>query len=252
MKRLSAVLLSALLCLSLIFCVSAAEDPDRMVDNADILTSEEQAELTAILDRISDEQNFDVVIVTTTDLNGQEIYEYAEDFYDAGGYRKNGIIMVRLAGDAPRYDCTLRGKGNQIFDEDAQNDIRFSVEQYLRADEPFEAFRAFAEVCEEKVDSYVPEFIVPLLICIGIGILLAFLIPMSILKGQLKSVRSQPAASSYVRPGSMNLTNQRDIYLYRTLTRTAKPKENSGSSGGGSGGSSGTTSRGNTHFGGSC
>ena len=74
------------------------------------------------------------------------------------------------------------------------------------------------------------------------GAVLSFLIPMSVLKGQLKSVRMQAAASSYVRPGSMELRQQRDIFLFRNVTRTARPKNNS-SSGGGGGGSRSTGGR---------
>lgn len=251
MKRLFVLLISAVLCLSLMLCVSAAEEPQRLVDNADILTSEEETELAAMLDEISEKQKFDVAIVTTTDLEGLEIQEYAENCYDAGGYGKNGIIMVRLAGENPEYTCVLRGKGNKIFDGEAQDDIRLSIEYYLRTGEEFQAFKIFAEVCGEKVEAYVPEFIIPLVVSIGLGILLAFLIPMKSLKRQLKSVRMQPEASSYVRPESMNLTHDRDIFLYRTVTKTEKPKNNSNNSSGSSG-SSGTTSRGNTYFGGNC
>ena len=74
-----------------------------------------------------------------------------------------------------------------------------------------------------------------------VGAVLSFLIPMSVLKGQLKSVRMQAAASSYVRPGSRELRQQRDIFLFRNVTRTARPKNNSSSGGGGGGGSSRST-----------
>lgn len=68
-----------------------------------------------------------------------------------------------------------------------------------------------------------------------------FLIPMSVLKGQLKSVRMQNAATSYVRPNSMQLTQERDLFLYRNVTRTARPKNNSGSGGSSGGGSHSST-----------
>lgn len=64
------------------------------------------------------------------------------------------------------------------------------------------------------------------LIAVAIGALLALLIPMSILKGQLKTVRRQNTAANYVRPNSMQLTQKRDIYLYRNVIRTAIPKAN--------------------------
>ena len=64
-------------------------------------------------------------------------------------------------------------------------------------------------------------------IALILGAILSFLIPMSYLKGQLKSVRAKDTAADYVRPGSMEVTTRRDIYLYRNVTRVAKPKDNS-------------------------
>ena len=151
MKRLFAVLISVLLCLSLILCVSASEEPDRrLVDNADILDSEEEAGLNSKLDQISEDRNFDVVILTTLDLDGQDdILEYAEDFYEAGGYRKNGIILVRKAGDSPQYGYLTLGKGNKIFDDDAFDTLDIRVVHLLSEGEPLEAFHAFADTCDE-------------------------------------------------------------------------------------------------------
>lgn len=64
------------------------------------------------------------------------------------------------------------------------------------------------------------------LISVVIGVVLAFLIPMSILKGQLKTVSRQKTATSYVRPDSLLLKRQQDIYLFRNVVRTPLPKNN--------------------------
>lgn len=85
-----------------------------------------------------------------------------------------------------------------------------------------------------------------------IGLVIAFIYTMY-LKSQLKTVRRKPSASDYVVPGSMQLTQQRDIYLYANLKKTPKPKNNSSSRSGGSsfGGGSSThvSSSGRTHGG---
>ena len=85
-----------------------------------------------------------------------------------------------------------------------------------------------------------------LVISLVIGLVVA-LIATGVMKGKLKSVRSQAAANSYIRKGSMNVTESRDLFLYRTVSRTARPTESS-SSGGGS--SSHTSSSGTSHGGG--
>ena len=45
------------------------------------------------------------------------------------------------------------------------------------------------------------------------------------MKMGMKSVRNQTAAGSYVKDGSLNITESRDMFLYHTVTRTEKPKE---------------------------
>ncbi|MEE0524952.1 MAG: TPM domain-containing protein, partial [Faecalibacterium prausnitzii] len=69
-----------------------------------------------------------------------------------------------------------------------------------------------------------------------------------VMKSRLKSVAPQRDATSYVRQGSMKLTNQRDLYLYREIHRTERPKETDSGSSGGS--STHTSSSGSTHGGG--
>ena len=72
---------------------------------------------------------------------------------------------------------------------------------------------------------------VTVLLVIGIvaGLIVAF-----ILKGQLKSVRKQDKANVYVKPGSMQLTLQNDLFLYREVSKTKKESSNSSRSGSGS------------------
>jgi len=64
-----------------------------------------------------------------------------------------------------------------------------------------------------------------LLVCIGIGLLIG-LITVLVMRSQLKSVRPQNAAMNYVIPGSFQLRHSRDIFLYRNVTRTPRPKNN--------------------------
>ena len=84
------------------------------------------------------------------------------------------------------------------------------------------ACAASGDRSSDSDDSILPT----VLVSVGIGILLAFLIPMSMLKGELKSVRREHTAANYVRNGSMKLTTNRDIYLYRNVVRTPIPKAN--------------------------
>ena len=75
-------------------------------------------------------------------------------------------------------------------------------------------------------------FIKNLGIAVVIGIILAF-ITVSIMKGQLKSVRISTEAREYMKADTLSITKHSDRFLYRNVTRTARPKNNTSSGGGG-------------------
>ena len=85
MKRMISILFAMLL-LFLPVVTVCAEEPKRLVDGADLLTDTEEAELLQELNEISVRQQFDVVVVTTTSLDGKSAMEYADDYYDYHGY----------------------------------------------------------------------------------------------------------------------------------------------------------------------
>ncbi len=68
-----------------------------------------------------------------------------------------------------------------------------------------------------------------ILISLVIGVVAAFIVT-SIMKGQLKTVRKQTRAENYVKHGSLNITEANTLYLYSSVTRVAKPKNNSSNS----------------------
>jgi uncharacterized protein len=95
------------------------------------------------------------------------------------------------------------------------------------------AFSTFAKLCDEilaQARAGTPFLSGKrLIISLGIGVVFALIIT-GIMKSKLKSVRFQPAASSYVRKDSLNITISRDIFLYSKLDRRAKPKSSSSDS----------------------
>lgn len=80
------------------------------------------------------------------------------------------------------------------------------------------------------------------LLILIISLILGFLfagIPMSKMKRQMKPVMLKAQANDYLKPGSQKITKSRDAFLYNTITRVPKPKQNSGGRGGHGGGSFG-------------
>lgn len=60
------------------------------------------------------------------------------------------------------------------------------------------------------------------------------LIATGIMKGKLKSVNSRQEADHYIKDGSMQLTKNNELFLYRHVDRREKPKDTSLDSAGGS------------------
>lgn len=248
-KRLFSLLLVLLLCTLLALPVLAAQSghPLRLIDNVGLLSSQEKAKIIARLDSVSEENDFDVaILLAPAEDVGNNLKSYADRCYVELGYGlgsdgESGILLVISPdGDYVDYAYTIFGDGSEPFDSDAFDTLDDAFLPDLRERDYLAACLAFADTCGEIVQSSGINYILWIVISLVAGALLSFLIPMSVLKGQLKSVRAQSAASNYVRDNSMILTQQRDLFLYRNVTRTPRPKNNSGSGSGGSSSHSGS------------
>ena len=72
-----------------------------------------------------------------------------------------------------------------------------------------------------------------ILISLVIGFVIAIIVVL-VMKGKLKSVRMKDNATDYTVPGSMNITDGHELYLYSTVVATPKPRNDSSSGSGGS------------------
>ena len=79
--------------------VSAVE---KVYDYADLYTEQQERDLYKQISSFVEDSNIDVVIVTTKNLNGYEIKDYAYNFYDYNDFRIEGVIFViSLEGSVP-------------------------------------------------------------------------------------------------------------------------------------------------------
>lgn len=241
-KKLFTLLFAAVLCLLLVLPVSAANDT-RLTDDAQLLTSSDAAEVESYLDEISQRQKFDVVVHTTNTTNGQYIRDYADDYFDYNGYgfgsKYDGCILVI---DMSQRDWWISGcgRGEANIDSDVIEHIGDEISPYLSSGDYYTAMITYADLCDDYCNGAPYNWFFGIVFSLVAGFVIG-LIAVLVMKGKLKSVRRQPAAKDYMVAGSMNVTNSRDIFLYRNVTRRAKPKENSGSH---------TSSSGRSHSGG--
>lgn len=248
-KKLFSVVLVLLMLLTMAVSVSAATD-EFVYDEAGLLSRSEESELSAKLERISDTYDAQIVVVTVSELNYGDVDYFPDYLYDTMdfgyGSNRDGFLLV-VCMDPREYRMLGCGYASEAMDDDVIADIGDAIVDDLSDGDYEEAFDEFADQCEYYLDGYINGFpfnfgmnlIIALVIGIAAGVITA-----SVLKGQLKTVRAQNRAHDYVKSGSMRLNVQRDIFLYRNVTRTKKAS--SSSSGGSSGG--GSRSRGGGSF----
>ena len=278
MKR-SVKIFAAFLAAMLLFTVAAAaegvavipENPTRVMDGAELLSEDEETALRARLDELSVRLSCDLVVATVDSTNGATPMAYADDLFDYAGFGlgddRTGILLL-ISMEARDWWISTRGGAIRILTDDRIQSIGDDMVDDLGSGDYAAAFSTFADDCnrycmlygdyrgadgtgEGKLAYFVrvfpylmPWYWIPLSLLIGF---LIACIAVGVMKGKLRSVRFQPAAGSYVRPGSFAVTASRDQYLYRTVSRTARPKDTDSSSGGSS---THTSSSGASHGGG--
>ena len=149
-RRFAAILLLVCLLVSAFPSLAAAHDP-RLVDDANLLTSEEQSDLEQKLDTISEELQFEVVIVTTNTLGGKTPTAYAQDYYDYNNYgygsNHDGILLLISMEDRD-WEIVTTGYGITAFTDAGQRWIMDRVLDDLSNGDYAWAFDTFADQCE--------------------------------------------------------------------------------------------------------
>ena len=244
-KKLLSIFLAVLLCGSLAICAFAADNTGFVYDDAGLLTESEVAALSQKLEQVSKQYNAQIIVHTVDAVDGGDVDLYLEYWYDSNkfGYGENrdGVLLL-LCMDTRDYRILSNGYAGDAITSSTIDSIGEAIVSDLSDGEYYDAFEAFAEECAYYLDGYINgfpfDFGKSAIISLIIGVVVSLIVS-GVLKGQLKSVRKQHAAGNYVRSGSMNVTTHNDFFLYRTVSRTAKPKNNSSSSGGGSSRSTG-------------
>ena len=165
----------------------------------------------------------------------------------ATGTVRTGTVLCSCATSTdPAKEVWLSTSGEgikAIRDADIES-IFDDMEDDIRANRYGAAFRIFAQDVRDEVLDYRSYDTIWIFVGLAVGLGVG-LIATNAMRSSLKSVRQQRYAGSYIKGNSVNITEARDIFLYRTVSRVAKPKE---SSGGGS--STHTSSSGRSHGGG--
>ena len=257
MKKIITMIAAIALALSMTVSAYAAGNTlliapgtSRVNDYADILSDDEEQALLDKVNALSEELEFDIVILTTNSLDGKTAEQYADDFYDQNGFgygdEKDGALMLLDMGERA-YAISTSGYGITALTDYGLDEIVDEMMGDLSSGDYAGAFNTFADKCKDFVtvareetpyDTYewVPDEPEPYPVREGtyfdptwviIGLVIGFILSLIITgswKSSLKSVRQQYSAGSYIRKNSLNLTENSDRFLYSNIMRTPIPR----------------------------
>lgn len=208
-------------------------------DYADLLTEAEEIVLKGTFASIAEKYNVNVAVATVPSLNGQTVETAAENYCFNESNLQGDTILIYLAIDSRDFDIfATAGRAESIFFTEGREYIFRQVRPYLSDNDFNGAFTRFGELCGDflardaagtpytKKDLPNEKSPICFVIAIGAGILIGTLI-MSKYKNELKTVRKRNEATSYVRPGSMQVTVANDMFLYSNVSKVKRQTESS-------------------------
>ena len=248
MKKLFCLVVALLLVVALPLTAVAEHAPKYFSDEAKLLESTSQTHNS--LFNISNRLNIAIAIHTVKSLDGYSIENSAKHHYEnAYFYGFTGGVLLLVAMEEREWYIYTTGDAYDYLTDAALDEIEDAIVPLLSEGDYYEAFMTYASLCDKYLtmgqEGNIYHGTFPwgqnIVIALAVGLVVA-LIVVSSMKAKLKTVRPRREAHEYTRPGSMNVTRSRDLFLYRTVSRRPKPKDSSsgrsgGSSSGGRGGS---------------
>lgn len=273
--------LHILLALAVLLCtasvaVQANEDDTRVYDYADLLTDEEEAELTEACLAVEDEIETELYILTTDDAEGKDTVAYADDFGDehAFGYDEpygnymilcidmdNRVAWLSTSGKATSYlterriDSLLDDLYGYLTSGDYYNTCTSYIESsvtYLSSEpahteaetDPNQYQDTMYVYDEEEQDASVLETVLfNLFIAMIIG-------GVSVLIMSFHSRTRVTASAGTYSKGGPQIHRREDNFIRRTTTSRRIDNDNGGGGSSHGGGGSHTSSSGHSHGGG--
>ena len=270
------VIVSLLFALCLLLGMTAAAHADAQIDYvsdyAGLLSDTQRRDLNDRAAEIADEYNFGVFVVVVNDyksyVNGS-IEDFSENVfhrYGLGrGQKEEGVLLAMSMNDR-NYDIYAHGDfGNYAFTDYGKDQLANSFLDDFRRNDWAGGFRDFIKTSGDMlekarngqpVDTWIPDqaetgprmTLGKLLVSLGVGCLTGGA-TVGGMKRQMKTAVRQTGAANYVAQGGVRLSNKRDDFVNRSVTRQVIPRQtNSGRPGGGHfGGTTISGSHGGSH-----
>lgn len=224
----------------------------QVYDQADVLKSSDEESVLKTLNKVKEDSEFSAYIVIIEEIpDARTPQDYADDIYDASGCgygdNKDGALLL-ICTKTRDWHISTYGFGKKVFTDKSCEYVINKMKPALSDDDYNSAMKTFADTTatfaknardgKKVIPTNWPKVI-------GISFIISVIISLiivGIMMGELKTVKMQDKADYYTRQGSMKVTASRELFLYKTVEKTRKPDESSGSS-------SHTSSSGRSHGG---
>ena len=226
----------------------------RVVDEADLLTADEEKALDAKLAAVEQSHKVRILIGTMQDTGGAALGKVANNVVDQIPADNGTIVLLLSMKERDWYISTDNKMRTRITDGKGIEYLSGEFLPDLKEGKYAAAFTAFAATTDEMLtyyekegEPYDPANALNLM-ALGIALACALILGGTIyymLYEYESNVRSAAEADAYLNHDSFRLTRSEDDLLYTTVTRRTKEKKESSS-----GSNVSTSSRDSSHGGG--
>ena len=126
------------------------------MDDANLLSSQEETKLRIDLENFKNEYNMDAVIVTSNNLNGKSQQDYADDYFDYNGYgvgkEKSGLLLL-IDMENRNIWISTSGEAIKYFTNNRIDNIVEDITSYLKNGDYFGGCNVFIN----DINNYVKE-----------------------------------------------------------------------------------------------
>ncbi len=264
MKRVIVFIIFAALLVPALTCGVSAYGGN-VYDQADVLSADEESSISRKTQEIFSKYGIDIVVlIMEGSYGGKTVEQYADDFYDNGGFYRDGLLLLINVSERDLFVSTV-GKCIDIYSDygidlaldhvaDAINSGYGSnwyagVSSFLG--EVPDYYSAYQN--GRPIDIYKDNSLRSKLKFLPVSFIISFIIALiyvSGMKASMNNVRPMTNANLCLKEGSFAVTASSDRFI-RSATRVVAVASSSGSHSSGRGGSSTHVSSGGvTHGGG--
>ena len=211
----------------------------RVVDEADILTADEEKALDAKLAAVEQSHKVRILVGTMKDTGGAALGKVANNVVDQIPGENGTIVLLLSMKERDWYISTDNKMRTRITDGKGVDYLAGEFLPDLKEGKYAAAFTAFAATTDEMLTYYEKEG-EPYdpanafnLMAFGIALACALILGGTIyyvLYEYESNVRSAAEADAYLNQDSFQLTRSEDDFLYTTVTRRTKEKSSSSGS----------------------